>query len=165
MGLSKEWEVWAVGELAMKRCHTSKMQGKAGSDDPELSIAPLIDVSFLLLIFFIVTTTIMRKERDLGMMIPVDGEGEIPPMSIVVGVEDDGRILLNPGIGELLISSDLDQRELTVLENHVAMIRSVAAERDVVVQLRVEEEARQQRVVDVLNCFAKMGVTTVALVD
>jgi biopolymer transport protein ExbD len=149
----------------MKRRQTSMMRGKAGSDGPELSIAPLIDVSFLLLIFFIVTTTILKRERDLALQLPVPGEGEVPPMSIVVGVESDGTIVLNPGVGALLISSDLGQRELPVLEDHVATIRSVAAEREVMVQLKVGEEARQQRVVDVLNCFAKVGITTVALAD
>ena len=85
--------------------------------------------------------------------------------AIVVGVENDGSIVLNPGVGQLLVSGNPEERELIVLENHVEMVRSVAAERDVVVQLRVGEEATQQRVVDVLNCFAKLGVTTVGLVD
>ena len=33
-------------------------------DKPELSISPLIDICFLLLIYFLVTTTIKQKERD-----------------------------------------------------------------------------------------------------
>lgn len=140
-------------------------RGKTGFDEPTPSIAPLIDVSFLLLIFFLVTTTILERERDLGIaMTPTEGE-VVPMLPIVVGVEGDGSILLNPGVGELLVSSNAEERSLPVLEKHLAMIRAGAGERVPVVQLRVEEKAHQQRVVDVLNCLAKTGVTSVALVD
>jgi biopolymer transport protein ExbD len=150
----------------MNRRLVGRMGGQTGFDEPTPSMAPLIDVSFLLLIFFIVTMTILARERDLGIAMPPEEQGEVHPvLPIVVGVEGDGSIVLNPGIGELLVSSDVGERSLPILEKHVEMLRSSAGEREVVVQLRVEEEAYQQRVVDVLNCFAKVGVTTVALVD
>jgi|GEM_PF-1797009 len=148
----------------MKRQLRAKGAEETGFDEPTPSIAALIDVTFLLLIFFVATTTILKRERDLTMGVPTEGP-EVEVEAIVVGVENDGSIVLNPGVGQLLVSGNPEERELIVLENHVEMVRSVAAERDVVVQLRVGEEATQQRVVDVLNCFAKLGVTTVGLVD
>lgn len=132
---------------------------------PDLLVAPLIDVSFLLLIFFLVTSTILKSERDLTMGVPVDGPSAEAVMPIVVGVEADGSVVLHPGGGQMLISSDVNDHELSALLEHFAMVRAVAAEREPVVQLQVAEEATQQRVVDVLNCFAKIGVTTVGLVD
>ena len=39
-------------------------------DKPELSISPLIDICFLLLIYFLVTTTIKQKERDNSLALP-----------------------------------------------------------------------------------------------
>lgn len=163
---AKGRRLWGVGTVEMKGRIAGRMTEETEFDEPTPSIAPLIDVSFLLLIFFIVTSTILKRERDLGIALPGEEEGEaVPVMAIVVGVEDDGSIVLNPGVGEMLISSDVEERDLPLLEEHVEMVRSVEAERDVVVQLRVEDEAYQQRVVDVLNCFAKVGVTTIALVD
>ncbi len=36
----------------------------------ELQIAPLIDVVFLLLIYFMVTASLIKKEADLSFMLP-----------------------------------------------------------------------------------------------
>jgi biopolymer transport protein ExbD len=44
-------------------------------------------------------------------------------------------------------------------------MQAVQGERDIVVQLRADDDARQQRVVDVLNCFAAVGIRTVGFVD
>ena len=38
----------------------------------ELQIAPLIDVVFLLLIYFMVTSSMIKKEADLSFMLPVN---------------------------------------------------------------------------------------------
>ena len=38
--------------------------------EPELDISSLIDVCFLLLIYFLVTSTITPRETDLGMSLP-----------------------------------------------------------------------------------------------
>ena len=82
--------------------------------------------SFLLLIFFIAAMTILRSERDLSMQLPPPVASPVPSLSVVVGVESGGKVVLNPGVGELVISEDPTQRELAVLEKHVAMVRSVA---------------------------------------
>ena len=39
-------------------------------DEPGLDISSLIDVCFLLLIYFLVTTTIQPREQDLRMSLP-----------------------------------------------------------------------------------------------
>lgn len=44
-----------------------RLSGKSANrlDEPYLSVAPLIDICFLLIAFFIVTTTILPQERDI----------------------------------------------------------------------------------------------------
>ena len=136
-------------------------------DEPRGSVAPLIDVCFLLLIFFLVTTTIQKRERDLTMHmggIPSTTEKH-PLLPVVVEVRGGGEIALNPGVGETLVSNDPNDRALEHLADHLENIQAVQGERDIVVQLRASDEARQQRVVDVLNCFAAVGVTTVGLIE
>ena len=54
---------------------------------------------------------------------------------------------------------------MPVLVDHLEAMQAVQGERDIVVQLRADDEVRQQRVVDVLNCLAAVGVTSVGLVD
>ena len=53
--------------------------------NPELDISSLIDVCFLLLIYFIVTSTITPREQDLGMW-PKLGGRNIPDDSDEIGV-------------------------------------------------------------------------------
>jgi biopolymer transport protein ExbD len=151
----------------MKRKRLVTKLGVSEFDEPRGAVAPLIDVCFLLLIFFLVTTTIQKRERDLTMHVgggPRTNESH-PLLPVVVEVRAGGEIALNPGVGETTVSMDPDDRELTVLAEHLEAMQAVQGERDIVVQLRANDEARQQRVVDVLNCFAAVGVTTVGLVE
>ncbi|MFT6596748.1 MAG: biopolymer transport protein ExbD, partial [Akkermansiaceae bacterium] len=48
-------------------------------DEPALNISSLIDVCFLLLIYFIVTTQIVRKEQELSTSLPSVAPSETPP--------------------------------------------------------------------------------------
>ena len=152
----------------MKRKRLVTKLGVSEFDEPRGSVAPLIDVCFLLLIFFLVTTTIHKRERDLTMRLPGPPSDPVeshPLLPVVVEVRAGGEIALNPGVGETTVSTDPDDRELSVLADHLEAMQAVQGERDIVVQLRANDEARQQRVVDVLNCFAAVGVTTVGLVE
>ena len=38
--------------------------------DPELDISSLVDVAFLLLIYFLVTSTLKKDETDLSIILP-----------------------------------------------------------------------------------------------
>ena len=41
-----------------------------GDNDPELDISSLVDVAFLLLIYFLVTSTLRPDETDLSIVLP-----------------------------------------------------------------------------------------------
>jgi biopolymer transport protein ExbD len=86
-------------------------------------------------------------------------------LPVVVEVRKGGEIALNPGVGETLVSMDSRERELTVLQKHLETMASVIGGDKMMVQLRAEDGASHQRVVDVLNCFASVGVTSVGFVD
>ena len=45
-------------------------KGRGGESKVELQIAPLIDVVFLLLIYFMVTASLIKKEGDISFMLP-----------------------------------------------------------------------------------------------
>ncbi len=53
-------------EEAMRR----KRNVHVNDDEPALDISSLIDVCFLLLIYFIVTSTMQPREQDLPMTLP-----------------------------------------------------------------------------------------------
>ncbi|MFO1489453.1 MAG: biopolymer transporter ExbD [Kiritimatiellia bacterium] len=63
-----------------------------------LSIAPLIDCVFLLLIYFVTSTSLRQLEADLGIRLPgnvqLSKSVEMPDEQIVE-ISADGRIILN----------------------------------------------------------------------
>ena len=145
-------------------------RGEALDDDePELNISSLIDICFLLLIYFLVTTSIKKKERDLQMALPSaapsDVQPEIQPMFIKIDV--NGTIYLNPGSAQEILDTDGESRDLPMLSSRLEMYASAASATDSqpLVQLYVEGDAKQQRVVDVLNTLAMHNIAKVTFTD
>jgi len=68
----------------------------AGDDEEEaINLMPLIDMVFLLLVFFLVATTIAQEERDSEIELPTASTLaplSAPPPQLVVNVRDDGTI-------------------------------------------------------------------------
>ena len=64
--------------------------------DPDLNITPLIDVVFLLLIFFMVSTT-FEKESEISIELP-DSSGKVSKkesFTIEVSIDAQGRYFVN----------------------------------------------------------------------
>lgn len=71
---------------------------RGGDEQPEVQMAPLIDCVFLLLIFFLVATTLKKKEPKLPIELPESGASiEMPVASdqLIVGLDVDGQLYLN----------------------------------------------------------------------
>ncbi len=73
----------------------------------ELEIAPLIDVVFLLLIYFMVTASLVKKEADLSFMLPA--KVDVPetldlPIEVLIEVSELGDIVING-----VIFSEMDE--------------------------------------------------------
>jgi len=146
-----------------------KMQSP-DEDEPGLDISSMIDVCFLLLIYFIVTTTIVKKEQDLDMALPSVAPSETPPeiSPFFIKLEENGYISIrSDGTPEQLVESDPDSRALPTLQPLLETYRdaAMASSQEPLVQIYVEAEARQQRVIDVLNSLAATGISKVTFTD
>lgn len=143
----------------------SKTNQLPADDEPLMDISSLIDVCFLLLIFFLVTSTIQPTERDLPMQLPT-GMGP-PKEDIVVSISlnEEGAVTLKSGGVVETLDSDTAERDLPKLENRLRLLKMAAEPNDVVVQLNVKDEAQQQRFIDVINCLAGEDITKLALTD
>ena len=142
-------------------------------DEPELNISSLIDICFLLLIYFLVTTTIKKKEQDLQLALPSSvpstEQPDIPPMFIKI--DRQGQIYVNAGPAEERLDPPLDveigERRVPMLNQRLeTYVQAAEATKSTpLVQLYVEGEAKHQRVVDVLNALAKNQIEKVTFTD
>ena len=131
------------------------------NEKSELQIAPLIDVVFLLLIYFMVSARLKRPEADLSLALPgagaVSNQLEIPDEQIIE-VLADGRIVLNNKVYSSQDKSDLVGLEYTLLRyNQAAKISKSKA----MITIAADDDAVHERVVDVLNACAGAGIKNV----
>jgi biopolymer transport protein ExbD len=142
----------------------------AQEGDPALDISSLIDVCFLLLIYFIVTSTITPRESDLGMALPAssppgDSQPKIEPFYIKV--DPTGTVYTGVGAAQQAMDSDLSVRELPLLTSQLEMYHNAAkaSSSTPLVQICADEGSTQQRVIDVLNALATVGINSVTFTD
>ena len=72
-----------------------------------LSLTPLIDVVFLLLIFFLVATKFAEEERELDVLLPDASEAQpltSKPRELFINIDAEGRYFVR---GEILALDDL----------------------------------------------------------
>lgn len=138
-------------------------------DEPALDISSLIDVTFLLLIYFLVTTTIQKKETDLNMMLPgrAESEGKVDIQPMFIKLDNAGAVFVGSGSSEQLMDSNPDERDLTNLKSQLRLYVDAAAATTSkpLVQVYVEDLAQHQRVIDVLNALAWAKITSITFTD
>jgi biopolymer transport protein ExbD len=90
---------------------------KKGAALGALSITPLIDIVFLLLIFFLVATRFAQEDRELDVLLPSASEAKpltVKPREIFVNIDKDGsffvggRILTADQVYEILQRASRD---------------------------------------------------------
>ncbi|MCU0780356.1 MAG: biopolymer transporter ExbD [Akkermansiaceae bacterium] len=138
-------------------------------DQAGLNISSLIDVTFLLMIYFLVTCVVRVEEKDLALELPRPGPtSPTPVLPLLIRVEATGQISMGAhGHGHQLADSDPDSRELPLLRRFVALWSAAnhAPDDQPLVQVCADEEARQQRVIDVLNVLADHKIEAVTFTD
>jgi biopolymer transport protein ExbD len=131
----------------------------------ELQIAPMADIGFLLLCFFIISSKPPRHEADLGMTLPgsvSDGLSVEMPDEIRIGILADGGVEVN----EAIIAKPDDQE----MKPLVAMLGKFKEAADLnhnkaLVTVDAVNDSTHQRIVDVLNACGHAGITGVTLAD
>ncbi len=138
--------------------------------ESQLDISSLIDVCFLVLIYFLVAMTVVPAERDLAMALPSAEDHEksqppIPPM--VLRIDGQGNVFSGNDRSEQVLDVDVESRDLPLLASQLYLYTTAAksaGDRPAVL-LRVDDGAWQQRLIDVLNALAAAGISSVAFED
>lgn len=132
------------------------------AEKTELHIAPLIDVVFLLLIYFMVTSSLERQEADLGLMLPgsiVQARSLPIPDEQIIEVRADGSVVLNARVFPPDSGPELPELFATLVRYRRA---SEAARTQPLVTIQAEDNALHGRVVDVMNACAGAGIRHVS---
>ncbi|MEN3941099.1 biopolymer transporter ExbD [Prosthecobacter sp. SYSU 5D2] len=126
-------------------------------------IAPMIDVVFVIMLFFMVMAGAVKVERELktqlpGLGVPALADENTPPDEIMVTVEETGVVTLN--------EEEFDSPGDKVLPNFTNTLMRLKQEADhrnakVMVTIQAEEQARYERIIDVLNSMAKARIANV----
>lgn len=136
--------------------------------DSGFDVSSLIDVCFLLLIYFVCTSTIVPRERDLGMPLPRPGEGVQPASQpLVIHIGKSGAVSTGIGAGRQLLDCDPAVRDVPLLASTIELYKGgvEAAGESPMVMIHADSEATHQRVVDVLNALAGANISSITLAE
>ncbi len=124
-------------------------------------IAPMIDVVFVILLFFIVQASDIKTETAHVTKLPGTVESNEPvnmPDEIAIRVEDDGQVYLNDDPLDTPTAKDLPELAGNL---HALQENSAAAKTEVLVTIYASELARYERVVDVLDALSRARISSV----
>jgi len=122
---------------------------------PGFQIAPMIDVVFVIMLFFMAMAASLKAERRLSTWLPTSTcspEHQEPPNQISIGITETGEISLNEAL--------LAEADLTITLKRLGQ-RSRDLHEQVLVTFKAEPLASYQRIMDVLNVIAVAGLSNV----
>lgn len=122
-------------------------------EQPTLNLTPMIDVVFLLIIFFMVGTKFTELERKIGLQVPeVSQAGALTaaPEKKVVNVYQDGHLAL-------------DQEPVTLDELTARLAEARSHYQDLGVLIRGDGQGTFQRVAEVLGACKQAGVAELGI--
>ena len=130
-------------------------------------IAPMIDVVFLLLIYFMVSSTLERQEANLSFQLPGTVEQEIPldtPDEQIIEIRADGQVIVNEYLYDRPGAFRLN--ELTAMLTRFREA-SAANKVEAIVTIAPASSVPHKQVVKVMDAcsFAKIEAVNFALGD
>lgn len=123
-------------------------------EELELNLTPLIDVVFLLLIFFMVSTT-FQKESEISLQLPRATDSEIPaPMDrIEIIINAAGRYFIN--------DQELLKADVASLQN--ALYKVSGGKRDIPLTIRADAQTPHQAVVTAMDAAGQLGMLKMSI--
>lgn len=138
-----------------------KMPIQQANPDVGFQIAPMIDVVFVILVFFMALAAQIKIEQILQTKLPAVAVSSETTEFIdeqILSVSEDGEVSLNDEAYDSPQSRELPQLTGTLLRLKES---SDAAKSKLVVTLVSNPESPYYRTIDVLNALAVAGITNV----
>ncbi|MDG1139304.1 MAG: biopolymer transporter ExbD [Opitutales bacterium] len=138
-------------------------------DIDEVDLTPMIDVTFLLLIYFMVTTMLKQPEAELSIQLPGKPQSsDVTPMELLnVRIGEEGQVYLNGS--EIEDGYDLEMPDLVanlktqknMRDQLISSGAKTKAEAELKVQIESSTLALHQASISVLNACSTAGVNKV----
>ena len=118
----------------------------------DFPLAPMVDVVFLLLIFFIATKQYSKSERELNISVPVAEEGADARQTV-------GEIILNVReSGEVVVDkTKMDKEQL-----YEKLKRIAAVHKNQAIRIRGDGKVEYQKIVEVIDVCQKAGIPNIS---
>lgn len=152
-----------------RRSRAVALSAAGDQSDPKLELSSLVDVAFLLLTFFLLTSTLEKQEADIALKLSpfpkvlTPDQNVVIPEDCLIEITADGVVRCD----EAIVDADADSRDLPNLLRHVESIRAAdrmsGRESSTRIIVNAADEVPSQRLVDVMNCLTKAGVSNVVL--
>jgi biopolymer transport protein ExbD len=119
-------------------------------DDSQIDMTPMLDVVFIMLIFFIVTTSFVR-ESGLEVNRPSASTAtEQTKAGIFVAIKDTGEIYI-------------DRKQVDLQRVRASLERLVASQGEVGLVIQADEETRHGVVVKVMDAAREAGIQQISV--
>jgi biopolymer transport protein ExbD len=123
------------------------MASHANDGELGFQIAPMLDILFVLLLFFMVSAGAQKHEATIR--VPLPGKGPGPSVAVNLEITTDGDVLFNGA-----------PTDLALMTSRLKAVIADAPDRPVIIN--PAPSTRQQRVVDVLNACTAAHAKNIA---
>jgi biopolymer transport protein ExbD len=132
------------------------MAGGGGSDGEfGLQIAPMLDILFVLLLFFMVAAGSVKHEASIATQLPGNKPGPPGNIPMQITIDADGQVNVNNAPVDTTVGDDLPET--------ISRLKGIVSNNPKQpVIITPTASTRQQRVVDVLNACAAAKVQNLA---
>lgn len=122
--------------------------------DPEVNLTPLIDVVFLLLIFFMVSTT-FTKESEISVDLPESGADPIETVveAIDLTIDIKGRYYIN--------QQKVVNRQIGTLKKAITL--ALDGRKDVPLVISADASTPHQAVITAMDAARQLGVVKLSI--
>jgi len=123
-------------------------------NEPDMDMAPLIDMTFLLLIYFICTCTLVIPEADLSIRLPgmiAQSTTVEMPDEQMIEIRKDGEVYLNDRSYDNAKSPELPELVATLIRYRLS---TEGTGNKALITIMADGDTPHQRVIDVMNACA-----------
>lgn len=131
------------------------MAGNISSEEGDVGfqIAPMVDVVFVLLLFFMAAAGSQVINKELTVMLPSGGvSSHAEKVPLIIDILPDGRVQMNNKAYDSLSGRDLPE-----LKAKLAEAVAKFGDKDPVI-VRPDPQSRHERIMDVLNAATAAGI-------